>query len=686
MKNKKVITFMLSMAILFPIANIGTISSNDNSMVISAEVCKAENVANTLMDNYDTWNELLTWNDGLKGVTFLDVDLDGELELVVANQQGTNKDTYLQIYKIDTENNSIISINNNEYGYNMAEWGECADIINGNGNLKLYRAMGDNNDMENFTSYRKNDMFYISNDYSGTEISGWVQSVLMKFGTSQSHILKTINYNDTTTYYNFYADGINAGSNNDSSFEITKNEYDTLLNKFYANLEDLNLKYSIVGTQGSVSKEDLIQSYNAFSYDGFTNDNSDNNPDIVDSNNKCGENATWSFNEKSHTLTISGTGAIYDYDAPYFDEDWASKAGIDFYEVDKIVIENGITYIGDYAFAQFSMVNSVTLPNTLTEIGDYAFMCIRDDNGGELPEIIIPSSVTKIGKQAVGFYSIFFNDENGDIQNENKVIENFTIKGYTGSQTEIYAKENNIKFIALDNKVDDSEKNLRNIVENFIPNSLEIIQFCYDDFNKDGVKEAFAVAGVINNKNKSYSDCSIIFVTSNGVEYETNKYDNPNGNGVLPIVGMESSLNKTPINTDSYKFFVWEINNGDSGSTSIIIGYDGKTVFFPYPSHEISTFKQVNKNIVGIEHEFSSGKHKYIDHYYKFDTETMSFVETEKASNDITTEPDGKTITITTTPSNGKNSPPTSDKGVLPIMIASAFLGITAIVTSKKKD
>jgi len=62
-----------------------------------------------------------------------------------------------------------------------------------------------------------------------------------------------------------------------------------------------------------------------------------------------------------------------------------------------IVISEGATSIGDYAFFHRQSLQSVTLPNTITSIGMNAFyQC------SALREITIPSSVTSIGSQAFG--------------------------------------------------------------------------------------------------------------------------------------------------------------------------------------------------------------------------------------------------------------------------------------------
>ena len=101
------------------------------------------------------------------------------------------------------------------------------------------------------------------------------------------------------------------------------------------------------------------------------------------------DNLTWKLYEDG-TLTISGTGAMknYDYDSnqsPVYNNS----------DVKKIVIEDGVTSIGDYAFRGCSSLTSITLPDSVTSIGDCAFVfCVG------LSSITLPDSVTSIGDSA----------------------------------------------------------------------------------------------------------------------------------------------------------------------------------------------------------------------------------------------------------------------------------------------
>ena len=64
-------------------------------------------------------------------------------------------------------------------------------------------------------------------------------------------------------------------------------------------------------------------------------------------------------------------------------------------EVKDLIIPDGITSIGDYAFYSCSGLTSVTIPNSVTSIGNHAF---RDC--GDVTSVTIPNSVTSIGSEA----------------------------------------------------------------------------------------------------------------------------------------------------------------------------------------------------------------------------------------------------------------------------------------------
>ena len=102
----------------------------------------------------------------------------------------------------------------------------------------------------------------------------------------------------------------------------------------------------------------------------------------------CGayeDNLTWEL-DCDGVLTISGTGEMADY--LFEDPSWQPYIS----SIKTVVIEDGVTSIGVYAFYNCTGLTSVTIPNSVTSIGDGAFY-----DCSSLTTVTIPNSVTSIG-------------------------------------------------------------------------------------------------------------------------------------------------------------------------------------------------------------------------------------------------------------------------------------------------
>ena len=117
--------------------------------------------------------------------------------------------------------------------------------------------------------------------------------------------------------------------------------------------------------------------------------------DVVASGS-CGTSVNYSLDDAG-VLTISGSGAMADYTMAN-DQPWMSyrnpSSGT---KITSIVVEEGVTHIGNNAFMSCTNATSVSLPSSLTSIGDDAF---RSCSNASLTSITIPDNVETIGTYA----------------------------------------------------------------------------------------------------------------------------------------------------------------------------------------------------------------------------------------------------------------------------------------------
>jgi len=105
----------------------------------------------------------------------------------------------------------------------------------------------------------------------------------------------------------------------------------------------------------------------------------------------CGENLSWKLNN-SGELYISGIGAMNNYE--YDTIPWLLYKN----EIKSILISDGVTNIGNYAFSNLPALVDVSMPDSVTIIGSNAFR-----NNDSLKVVSLPQSLLVIDREA--FYS-----------------------------------------------------------------------------------------------------------------------------------------------------------------------------------------------------------------------------------------------------------------------------------------
>jgi len=142
------------------------------------------------------------------------------------------------------------------------------------------------------------------------------------------------------------------------------------------------------------SLAEIIYGYTEAAWDAISKD-SDYKPESTEvtflgSKDCCGDYLYWTLDSEG-TLTISGIGAMKDYGcgAPWYN----SRSAIS-----EVVIEDGVTSIGSYAFLDCDSLTSIVIPDNVTSIRYSAF-----EDCSSLTNVTIGNGVTSIGVAAFSF-------------------------------------------------------------------------------------------------------------------------------------------------------------------------------------------------------------------------------------------------------------------------------------------
>lgn len=98
---------------------------------------------------------------------------------------------------------------------------------------------------------------------------------------------------------------------------------------------------------------------------------------------QCGENVTWIL-DNNGTMTISGLGKMTDFRCDGSPWNYSDK-------IKKVIVNEGVTNLGDYSFFGCSQLETVILPESLTVIGENSI-----SNCHKLKNLNIPKHLTTI--------------------------------------------------------------------------------------------------------------------------------------------------------------------------------------------------------------------------------------------------------------------------------------------------
>ena len=127
----------------------------------------------------------------------------------------------------------------------------------------------------------------------------------------------------------------------------------------------------------------------------FLSDDGETSSGVVETG-KCGDNLTYTLTGddiNGYTLTISGTGKMNNYKinlGKLYAAPWYYK------KINRVIIEEGVTSIGKYAFYFGEITGNLVLPNSIETIEEYAFYGCDKLSG----ELVLPNNLNTIGEYA----------------------------------------------------------------------------------------------------------------------------------------------------------------------------------------------------------------------------------------------------------------------------------------------
>ena len=144
----------------------------------------------------------------------------------------------------------------------------------------------------------------------------------------------------------------------------------------------------------SLKAVQMYTPYKGLTSMAWANDSTRNLCEEIVDYGDCGDMVTWTL-RKNGALTISGKGPMWNYAGNCFGVNLDPIPGWSFRrdgnKVKKLIIEEGVTSIGQYAFSQLAELEEITFPGSISDIKGGAFA-----GENHVKRVVIPDNVQAI--------------------------------------------------------------------------------------------------------------------------------------------------------------------------------------------------------------------------------------------------------------------------------------------------
>lgn len=384
---------------------------------------------------------------------------------------------------------------------------------------------------------------------------------------------------------------------------------------------------------------------------------------------KCGDNVEWGLDLYDFQIDIWGSGDMQNFNSSSstaMSDRWGGVPS----KIKKVDIDEGVTSIGNYAFAFCSTLSDVKLPSSLTTIGEGAFNFCENLEEIELPEgtkeigagaflksglkdITIPSTLTKIGVSAFdtsGHLNIHISDINAWCNIE-------TSAGFFHGEetTDLYIESEPATNVIIPNGTKrinyHAFYDFSNVKSVTIPKSVTYIDVY-----------AFSKNTTLNVYENSYAHK---YAVENSIPYKFISYPNTTGNSITISNSQKSddtiSLTAELSSSEEIQGTIFAAVYDTNGALTNIESYSAAT------SNDISITKKDNAYTAKIFWWFDADgmypmahceeiKLNEVETVYSitkdYDNTRGSVTVTENGK-EITTAAEGKQITIEVSPNSG---------------------------------